>query len=386
MTTVEIHQASSSLPPQQSVFEGRLRALDGLRGVAILAVLFFHYAGGIPKQSHSVLVGSISVAIGFGWTGVDLFFVLSGFLITGILYDTRDDPRYYINFYARRALRIFPIFFLLIAIYLSLTPILHLHWKPGHLFFLVYLGYPAALLWPDLQITSPFVPIVHLWSLCAEEQFYLVWPWVIARLRSGVAILWTCAALASGAIVLRTMLLSQRLDPSWAYGFLPCRMDTLAMGASLAILVRSSWYLRVQRWSLPCFAVAVGVLAMICGVRHTVDRYDFAMATIGYSVIAVAYGALLLSCLKKGSVSERVFSWKLLRIFGKYSYALYIYHLSLAAVLHPLKDYLIAETRSFLTGSAAYLVLALAINLAVASLSFQLFESPILRLKARFQS
>ena len=85
-------------------------------------------------------------------------------------------------------------------------------------------------------------------------------------------------------------------------------------------------------------------------------------------------------------MSERVFSWKLLRIFGKYSYALYIYHLSLAAVLHPLKDYLIAETRSFLTGSAAYLVLALAINLAVACLSCQLFESPILRLKARFQS
>jgi len=384
---VEGQQASSLFRPQQPHFKVRLPALDGLRGVAILAVLFFHYAGGTLKQSHSLLVGPISMVIGFGWTGVDLFFVLSGFLITGILYDTRSAPRYYKNFYARRVLRIFPAYYLLLTVYLLLTPYLHSHWRPAHLFFLAYLGYPAALVWPGLQIISSSVIVVHLWSLSAEEQFYLVWPWMIARLRKGEGILLACAALGGSAILLRTLILaSHRLDPSWAYGFLPCRMDALAVGAALAVLVRSSWYPQVQQWSMPGFIIAAGLVVIICGVRHSVDRYDFVIATVGYTVTAIAYGALLLSSLKEGSVSDRFLSSKILRTFGRYSYGLYLYHLPLAAVLHPLKDHLIAVTRSFLAGSAVYLTTAFAINLIVAGLSFHLFESPILRLKEHFQS
>lgn len=365
----------------------RIPALDGLRGAAILAVLFFHYGGGTLKQSRSLFVGSLSMVIGFGWTGVDLFFVLSGFLISGILYDTCNRPRYYRNFYARRALRIFPAYYLLLAIYLLLTPFLHLHWKPEHLFFLVYLGYPAALVWPDLQIISPYVAVTHIWSLSAEEQFYLVWPWMIAKLKNAKAILSACAVLGVAAILLRTIILaSHRIDPAWAYGFLPCRMDALAVGAALAILVRSSSYSRMQKWSTPVCITAVGVLVIICGVRHSVDRYDSVIATFGYSVTAVAYGALLLGSLRTDSWLEHVFSSRLLRLFGKYSYGLYLYHLPLASVLHPLKQYLVAETNSFLAGSVVYLVSALAINLIIAGLSFYLFESRILRLKGRFQS
>jgi len=387
MTTVERRQAFSLFQPEQFDFKGRLPTLDGLRGVAILAVLFFHYAGGALKQSHSLFVGSISMMIGFGWTGVDLFFVLSGFLITGILYDTRNGSRYYRNFYARRALRIFPAYYLLLATYLLLTPFLHLHWKPGHLFFLVYLGYPAALVWPALQLISPFVAVVHLWSLSSEEQFYLIWPWMIAKLKNPKVILWACAALGGGAILLRTTILAAHaLDPSWVYGFLPCRMDTLALGAALAILVRSSWYSHAQQWSAPVFIIAGGILIIICCVRHTVDRYDFVIATIGYSLIAIVYGALLLGSLRKGSWLGHLFSAKLLRFFGKYSYGLYLYHLPLASLLHPMRDYFISRTQSFLTGSAVYLTSALAINLIVACLSFYLFESPILQLKTHFQS
>ena len=110
---------------------------------------------------------------GFGWSGVDLFFVLSGFLITGILFDTQDDPAYYKKFYVRRSLRIFPIYYIFLAVY-GLFAFLHLdgHFHLGHIAFLFYLGYPAILLRPALQSVSPSVHFDHLWSLCAEEQFY----------------------------------------------------------------------------------------------------------------------------------------------------------------------------------------------------------------------
>jgi peptidoglycan/LPS O-acetylase OafA/YrhL len=377
----------SPLPTRETALRTHLPSLDGLRGVAILAVFLFHYAGGAPKQSHSLFTDSISMAIEFGWTGVDLFFVLSGFLITGILIDTRSQTNYYKNFYARRILRIFPAYYLMLTAYLLLTPFLHMHWKAGHLFFLAFLGYPAALLWPNLQIISPFVVVAHLWSLSSEEQFYLFWPWIIAKLKSHEAILWLCAALGGGAILLRTaIIVSHGLDPSWAYGFLPCRMDALALGASLAISMRGPWRRRLPEWGATSFVIASGVLVILFGMRHSVDRYDPLVATIGYSVTALAYGALLLGSLKPRGWLERVFSTMPLRLVGKYSYGMYLYHLPIAAILHPLKEYFVAETHSFVAGSAVYLTSAFAINLIVAGSSFHLIESPILRFKSHFES
>jgi peptidoglycan/LPS O-acetylase OafA/YrhL len=127
-------------------------------------------------------------------------FVLRGFLIFGILYDTCYTPRYYPNFYARRALRIFPANYLVLAIYFLLTPSLHLYRKPELMFFLVYLGYLAAPVWPDLQIISPDVAVTHIWLLSAEQRFYLVWPWVIAKFNSGRVTLRACAVL-SGSVM-----------------------------------------------------------------------------------------------------------------------------------------------------------------------------------------
>src|SRR5450631_3637832 len=129
-------------------FRKRVPALDGLRGIAILAVFFRHYAGGLEKTATSTGMHVLGMVFAFGWSGVDLFFVLSGFLITGILYDTQMDPRYYRNFYARRVLRIFPPFYFLALVLVVLTPILGIHWKFAHLAFLFYIGFPCALIWP----------------------------------------------------------------------------------------------------------------------------------------------------------------------------------------------------------------------------------------------
>ena len=367
-------------------FRKRIPALDGLRGIAILGVFFYHYARGAGNHTDSTAVRAIATIFGFGWTGVDLFFVLSGFLITGILYDTLEDSGYFKTFYVRRALRIFPLYYLLIVVFLLLTPVLGIHWRPAHLFFLFYLGYPAALLWPSLVQVSSKVAITHLWSLSVEEQFYLVWPWVIARLRNPATILRACALVAISALLLRTAICATGpLNVTWAYTFLLCRMDTIATGAAIAILVRGSWRERLEKWAPLVFIVGVGTLISVCVFRRTVDHDDRVIATIGFSFLAIMYGSLVVMCVGGVRWVGHLFSLSVLRMFGKYSYGLYLVHFPLTVVLGPLKIYFVSLTHSYLIGSSIHLAFNLAVNLSIAVASFQLFESPIMRLKHRFR-
>ncbi len=127
-----------------------------------------------------------------GWMGVDLFFVLSGFLITGILLDTRELPGYFKNFYVRRALRIFPLYYTMLAVLFLLTPWLHLQWHTGHIAYLFYAGNIAYNLNPDLAQVRPAVSFLHLWSLAVEEQFYLIWPLVVLMVSSRRRLAWIC--------------------------------------------------------------------------------------------------------------------------------------------------------------------------------------------------
>lgn len=364
----------------------RVTALDGLRGAAILAVFFYHYARGASGHTNSAVVRAFSVLFGFGWSGVDLFFVLSGFLITGILYETLTAPGYYKNFYARRVLRIFPIYYLVVTVLTVVGIFLGVHWKVGHLLFLAYLGYPGALIWPVLIQASPYIAVTHLWSLSLEEQFYMVWPWVIARLRTPGKMLRACLVIAGVAVVLRTVVYTTGwLNTAWAYTFLLCRADAIAVGAAMAILVRSAWQRRLLACAPYVFFLAAGAITALCSLRRTVEHDDPAVATLGFSIIAIMYGALLLSSLRSHSWLEWVFSLPLLRMFGKYSYGLYLYHFPLTVVLSPMKEFFVTRTHSYLVGTSLHLAFNIAINLGVAAASFHFIESPILRLKDRFK-
>ena len=367
-------------------FRKRLPALDGLRGIAILAVFFYHYAGGLPDRVPSGPLHALGMVFAFGWSGVDLFFVLSGFLITGILFDTQNDPRYYLNFYVRRVLRIFPPFYVLALIFLLLTPVLGAHWRWLHLSYLLYLGFPFALIWPSLMQISPLVLTNHLWSLCAEEQFYLIWPWMIARLRNSAAILRACAAAGILAFLFRIFVCTSHwLSIGWTHDFLVSRMDTLALGAAIAILVRGPLQEYVLKWAPATFGLAAGGVVAMCVARHTVNHFDPVLATIGFSVIALAYGALLLLALRPGSWVEWFLSLKVLRVFGKYSYAMYLYDLPLTVLLSPRREFFVNRMHSYAIGSVAFLVCCLLLNLLIAGASFHLIESPIMKLKSRFR-
>jgi peptidoglycan/LPS O-acetylase OafA/YrhL len=299
---------------------------------------------------------------------VDLFFVLSGFLITGILCDTQKDPAYYRKFYARRALRIFPIYYLLAGIALLVVP--WGAWHKGDMFFLVYLGYPAALIWPSL-VSIP-IRITHVWSLSVEEQFYAVWPWLIRRLGRPSHILCLCAAAAVVSLVLRIVF------PNWAYASLPCRMDGLALGSAIAILFRMGLRNLCQRLALPVFAVSVIAVLLICGFRHTTVHADRVICTAGFSLIAIAYGALLI--LAVGPLSN-LFSARALRRLGKYSYGMYLYHFPLTAAFEQSKPFFTRLPFGFFL----YVGVCFVANLAIAILSFYLIEQPILNLRKRFE-
>jgi peptidoglycan/LPS O-acetylase OafA/YrhL len=366
-------------------FHQRIPALDGLRGIAILAVFFRHYAGGLEKSSSSTGMHVLGMLFNFGWTGVDLFFVLSGFLITGILFDTQEHPDYFKNFYVRRILRIFPPYYLLALVYLALTPWLNAHWKVGQLSFLVYFGYPLALIWPGLGEVSPSVHITHLWSICAEEQFYMIWPWSIARLRTASNILRACAALVVGTLLLRIAICTTEwLDIGWTHDFLGCRMDALAIGAAIAIAMRGPLKTVAVKWAPMVFFPAAASVVLMCHARHTVDHSDPVIATVGFSLIALMYGALLLMGLHQQGWLAKLFSTRFLRMCGRYSYAMYLFDFPLTVFLSPKRVYFISVTHSFVLGSAAFLIFSLGLNLLAAAASYHLVEAPILRLRRHF--
>jgi peptidoglycan/LPS O-acetylase OafA/YrhL len=219
-------------------------------------VFALHFGAG----SHGGLLKLVKSISRRGGMGVDLFFVLSGFLITGILYDTQSDSHFFARFFGRRSIRIFPIFYSVLAILLLLTPLLKYQWRLGHLAFPLYMGNFAMAVDPTLQdVHSTAHPVasatlIHFWSLCVEEQFYLIWPLVVWAVRDRMRLIFTAAGLSVAALVLRIVFvlnISPAYYEAWMQHMLPFRMDALLIGALLALVLRGpladSWQ-RSCKW------------------------------------------------------------------------------------------------------------------------------------------
>ena len=358
--------------------------LDGLRGTAFLLVFFHHY--GLTTHSTQPVILALAWLAGGGWAGVDLFFVLSGFLITGILLDTRTDEHYFRNFYARRALRIFPLFYGVLLVLFLATPILHLHWRLGHLAYFLYLGNVAGHVDPTLNLVLPAVDLTHTWSLAVEEQFYLIWPLVILLVPNRKSLLKVCCGLIGFALLLRVALLFVVSGAAleWSYGELPTHADGLVCGAILAVLIRSN-HLHVlihrSRWLL---AVVVVALAGLVSWNGSLDYHTRLMTVWVYPLLAVLFTCFVLRSLQPGTLSYGIGNLRALRFFGRYSYGMYIYHL----ILFPyISRYLAVSQRllhSVVLGGLTYLALVLLGTTVVSVLSYELYESKFLKLKARF--
>lgn len=372
--------ASAGMRPSAKHING----LDGFRGIAFLLVFLRHYT----LSSHAgsrVVLAAMAVGQG-GWIGVDLFFTLSGFLITGILWDTRDRAGYFRKFFARRALRIFPLYYGVFLLLALLTPVLHLEWHWGHLGYLLYAGNVVYCVNPSLSLIAPAVQIMHLWSLAVEEQFYLVWPVVVRYIGTLRRLAVLCLSLSAVALVLRAVVLETvRIDRAyeWCYAMLPTHMDGLLYGALGAVWVRSWPVERIQPIARRISVAAAGVMAAVYAAVGF-NFYSRTMILVGFPVLAVLFASILLQTLQAGSWASRVGNLRALRFFGKYSYGMYVFHILFSPLLARYQAVLQGRLHSIVLGGLMYIALTFVGTCVAAVLSYQLYEKHWLRLKSRF--
>ena len=375
-----------SFPPVD--FRTRLPALDGIRALAITLVFALHYGGGLHGN---IILQVLKDITDRGWVGVDLFFVLSGFLITGILYDTRADSRFFTRFYMRRALRILPAFYIVMLLLALLTPILHYQWHWLQLTFLVYIGnffaIPHRMLYHLTSTVHPNaeVEMGHFWSLCIEEQFYLLWPLVVWLVRDRVRLIWTAAGISLLALALRIAMVvafSSAVAEPWVHSSLPFRMDSLLIGAILALVLRGPSAYRWQRSAKWIFVA--GTAATLAVFLLSPAWNSPWLLTIGFTFIALASMGLIGTALRPGSVSFLFFGWKPLRVLGKYSYGFYIYHVLFRRSWNTLLAYMIVHLHSVALAGAIERPLIFGVTFLVAKLSYDLVESRFLRMKRHF--
>jgi len=380
--------------------KGRIPALDGLRGAAILLVVVWHYFYFYPDPNHhpANLLPKIYVyferCIAIGWSGVDLFFVLSGFLIGGILLEVRTSHLYFKTFYLRRFFRIIPVYYAWIGIYLLL------------LLAFVFAKHPNSLGEPKVwyEIGAQFVffqnlGIIHYsglgagwfvstWSLAVEEQFYLVAPLTV-RWFSSMAFLRLLVCVVVVTPFVRLLVhyhfpATLSLDP--AYILMPCRADGLALGMLVAFLWREpqshNWLNEHRRniwYSFWAFITGAAVLGMYSPSLHSI-----LMQSIGYTWIAILFAhVLVLTLVSPSGVIASVARTRWLRELGNVSYCLYIVHQAVNALCHNILQPAAVKQSDWRAIGIPMVSCVLAYSLAKLSLVY--FERPMLRVGHTFK-
>jgi peptidoglycan/LPS O-acetylase OafA/YrhL len=362
-----------------------LPALDGLRGVAVLLVVMLHLTMQIHNPS-GVGTFLLKRIFFFGWSGVDLFFVLSGFLITGILDDAKGTTNYFRVFYARRMLRILPLYYGALLV-VFVTP--YLVQTPEIARFLVPLK-DQLWYWFYLQnvnpLPQPFVGLIgHFWTLAIEEQFYLVWPVVILLLSRKTA-LWVCAAILPFSIAYRTFT-SYVIPELGSYTDTFAHLDGLAVGSALALLYRAPGATDWIKRRLPLIT-AVSVAAMLILYTGRVSALRPARHVLLGTFVALTYGSLLVHAVEQrhGPLVSFLRS-KIMRFFGRYSYGMYVVHVPLISIGVNLTGLTPARLRFFgseLTGALLFISIFLPLVTIAAWISYNFYEKRFLRLKRRF--
>ena|SRR5229473_1531836 len=359
-----------------SLVRPKMPELDTIRGVAILTVLFYHGFG--ARYGTQGLTGFPKLFVGLtmpGWAGVNLFFALSGFLITGILIDSKDHPHYYRRFYARRALRILPAYYGLLMLLAAFGP----YALQGQSISWSFLGLSVVYLANMTPLFGVPMQFGVLWSLAVEEHFYLLWPTIIRVLsRRALGI---CAVLiAMAAALARVIALWLGYNYLGHYTWLVA--DGLAFGALLAVLVRGPLGTRKgMMWiSILAFATAIALILIDRPFKRALAGGALHITALNLACTGVVAVALLLGTSRWSFLVQR----PVLAFFGNVSYGLYLVHLVIFNCFDALQHLFFPSVPSFKGHFGVMLarfLVAGSLSVVVAALSRRYFEQPFLNLK-----
>lgn len=348
-------------------------ALDGLRGLAILLVVVYHNFGFINYFF-------------FGWLGVDLFFVLSGFLITDILLNSLGNKKYLKNFYIRRVLRIFPLYYLTLIIFLLILPRLHTNLK------LEYYTDNQVWLWTYLQnwlyifkSAGQTQTLHHLWSLAVEEQFYILWPLIILIIRRPKFLLLFISLLLIAVILLRLWIWNNHVaELSYFNLYTFSRIDGICIGCMIALIkrVNESFLKKYTPYIVFFFAGLNFIFFFINREYHFTFPY---LALVGYTTFAMMFGLLLNEAISgETKLINILFNNQPLKFFGRISYGFYIFHWPVYLFLHP---YLLSWISNHVTGLSVHFIvsiIATLIGVAISWISYRYFERYFERMKKKY--
>lgn len=348
-------------------------ALDGLRGLAILLVVFYHNFGFINYSF-------------FGWLGVDLFFVLSGYLITDILLRAMEKKEGLSHFYIRRILRIFPLYYLSLFLFLIILPRFDSFQAP----FQYYVD-NQFWLWTFLQnwlyIFKPSGQthtLHHLWSLAVEEQFYILWPLAIYTIRKPKYLLVFIIFVLIIALTLRSLIWIQQIENLAYFNvYTFSRIDGICIGCMVALMQKIN-----DRFLTNHMAALVSTFAGLNFLFYFINRYyDFSfpyLALIGYTTFAMLFGLLVYEAVKaENKLINTVFNWRLLKFFGKISYGFYILHWPIYIIVNTSLAETIKNQFPGISGQFTISIIATLLAAIISWLSRQYFESFFLKLKNR---
>lgn len=362
---------------------GHIRSLNGLRGTAILLVLLYHIYPYIK-------------IFRMGWIGVDLFFVLSGFLITGILLDTYDHPHYWKNFIGRRILRIFPLYYFSLTILILIcefSPTIANHDQVNYEYFrenqFWYFSYLMNWKILDESFWLPVTILNIFWSLNIEEQFYIFWPLFIYILKKKAAVFILIVLLA--ILFLRLYLIViNNWSPIAIYTNTFTRIDTILYGALIACSLRNENWKSFLEKSTFYILIFTSLLLILLAVVSN-GFYPFNQYTIifGYSLTYIFFGSVLLSSIQKSpflSSLRNILGNKILVFFGKYSYAIYVYHWALYLLLFPhISGYVYTCIHKKFLSDLVASTIVLFLVIVISQITWLLLERPFLKLKKYFK-
>lgn len=383
---VELGEERAGLAPETVWGPGRhILELDGLRGFAILIVTINRFAKYVPTETK--VGAALSELVHFGERGVDLFFVLSGFLITGVLLEAREKEHYFRNFFARRTLRIFPLYFASLFLFLVVIPAF---WPQSHpfeaakdqqFFLWTYLANVRIALQGEWCMGS----LDHFWSLAVEEHFYLLWPFAILIWGRSKALPFA-VMFAAGCGISRIAYATFYENGVASDVMSVFRFDGLLLGSATACLVRGEKPIKSYRkWALLGFALSALMIVVL-------ELLGGRVFTITHSAWAIFWTCFLLVLISgtRNSKTALILRGPGLRTLGKYSYAMYIFQ----SPLMPLASSLVSvagiaavlqmDPTSAVTPTLLYTLIMFAVTYIVAIYSWNFMEKHCLKLKKFF--